>query len=225
MIRVDNLSKTYRLGTVSVEALRGISFHIATGEFVAVIGRSGSGKSTLLHLLGCLDVPTGGTYYLDGSEVSGLRPDELAGIRNRKIGFVFQSYNLLPRLTAVENVELPLLYRGVKPAARYARACECLERVGLGDRLHHLPSQLSGGEQQRVAAARALAGDPAVILADEPTGNLDSRSGGEILDLFAELHAAGRTLLVVTHDMAVARRAGRLLRLQDGSLVGDERVA
>lgn len=225
MIRVENLSKTYRLGMVSVEALRGVSFHIAPGEFVAVVGPSGSGKSTLLHLLGCLDVPTGGTYYLDGSEVSGLRPDDLARIRNRKIGFVFQSYNLLPRLTAVDNVELPLLYRGVRPAARHARACECLERVGLGNRLHHLPSQLSGGEQQRVAIARALAGDPAVILADEPTGNLDSRSGGEIMDIFTDLHAAGRTLLVVTHDMAVARRAGRLISLQDGSLVGDERVA
>ncbi|HHY94823.1 MAG TPA: ABC transporter ATP-binding protein [Firmicutes bacterium] len=224
MIQVENLSKTYRMGSVNVEALREVTFSIAAGEFVAIVGPSGSGKSTLMHLLGCLDVPTAGSYRLDGFEVSRLTGNELACMRNRKIGFVFQGFNLLPRLTAVQNVELPLIYRGINPGARYGRARECLERVGLGDRLHHLPSQLSGGEQQRVAIARALAGEPAVILADEPTGNLDTGSGLEVLKVFDELHAAGGTIVLVTHDMTVAARAGRLLRLRDGMLVGDERV-
>lgn len=224
MIRVENLAKTYRMGSIEVEALKGVTSEIARGEFVAVVGPSGSGKSTLMHLLGCLDTPTRGSYYLDGFLVSGLDSDDLARMRNRVIGFVFQGFNLLPRLTALENVELPLVYQGVGVTARRLKARECLEEVGLSGRAHHLPSQLSGGEQQRVAIARALAGDASLILADEPTGNLDSRSGQEILDLFCRLHRAGRTIVVVTHDMEVAARAQRLLRLQDGLLVGDERV-
>ncbi|HHY39397.1 MAG TPA: ABC transporter ATP-binding protein [Clostridia bacterium] len=212
------------MGSIEVEALRGVTLEIARGEFVAVVGPSGSGKSTLMHLLGCLDTPTRGSYYLDGSLVSGLNSDDLARIRSRTIGFVFQGFNLLPRLTALENVELPLVYQGVNPTARRLKARECLEEVGLSDRANHLPSQLSGGQQQRVAIARALAGDASLILADEPTGNLDRRSGREILDLFSRLHRAGRTIVVVTHDMEVAARAHRLLRLQDGLLVGDERV-
>lgn len=223
MIRVENLRKVYRMGSVDVEALRGVSFEISAGEFVAIVGPSGSGKSTLLHLLGCLDVPTSGRYFLDGREVSSLNDDELARLRNRKIGFVFQAFHLLPRLTALENVQLPLVYRGVKGPERRRLAEEALSAVGLAHRADHRPNELSGGEQQRVAIARALVGDPAVILADEPTGNLDSRMGAEILDIFEQLNRGGRTVVMVTHDPVAASRAKRVLRLRDGLLEDGER--
>ncbi|MBE3520189.1 MAG: ABC transporter ATP-binding protein [Firmicutes bacterium] len=224
MIKVEDLRKTYRAGLVEVHALRGVSFEIDRGEYVAVVGPSGSGKSTLMHLLGCLDVPTAGRYIFDGVEVSALREDELAKVRNRKIGFVFQSFHLLPRLTALENVELPLVYRGVDTATRRERARRALEMVGLGARVQHYPNELSGGEQQRVAIARAMVGEPVLLLADEPTGNLDSRTGAEVLDLFQRINDAGCTVIMVTHDLNAASRAKRILRIRDGLLEGDERV-
>lgn len=224
MIKVEDLRKTYRAGLVEVPALRGVSFEVERGEFVAVVGPSGSGKSTLMHLLGCLDVPTAGRYIFDGVEVSTLGEDELARVRNRKIGFVFQGFHLLPRLTALENVELPLVYRGVDAATRRERAVRALEMVGLGARVQHYPNELSGGEQQRVAIARAMVGDPILLLADEPTGNLDSRTGAEVLDLFQRINETGCTVIMVTHDMTAASRARRLLKIRDGLLEGDERV-
>jgi putative ABC transport system ATP-binding protein len=214
VIEVEGLTKVFQMGSAEVHALRGVAFQIAGGEFVALMGSSGSGKSTLLHLLGCLDSPTVGTYRLNGRDVSALSPDERAAVRNRSIGFVFQSFCLLPRLDASENVALPLLYGRERNAA--ARAAAALARVGLADRMHHRPAELSGGEQQRVAIARALVGDPAIILADEPTGNLDSRTGGELMGLLTELHAEGRTILMVTHDVASARYAQRTLHMHDG---------
>lgn len=224
VIKVENLQKTYRTGTVEVPALKGVSFEIEKGEYAVIVGPSGSGKSTLMHLLGCLDVPTGGRYFLDGLEVSSLNEDELAKIRNQKIGFVFQGFHLLPRMTAVENVELPLMYRRVDAATRREKAIHALEQVGLGGRLNHFPNELSGGEQQRVAIARAMVGDPVLLLADEPTGNLDSRTGAEVLDLFQTINDAGCTVVMVTHDMTCASRAKRLLRIRDGILEADERV-
>ncbi|QUL97891.1 MAG: ABC transporter ATP-binding protein [Candidatus Fermentithermobacillus carboniphilus] len=224
MIKVEDLRKTYRAGLVEVPALRGVSFEVERGEYVAIVGPSGSGKSTLMHLLGCLDVPSGGRYMLDGVEVSTLGEDELARVRNRKIGFVFQGFHLLPRLTALENVELPLVYRGVDANTRREKAVRALEMVGLGARVQHYPNELSGGEQQRVAIARAMVGEPILLLADEPTGNLDSRTGAEVLDLFQRINDAGCTVVMVTHDMTAASRAKRLLKIRDGVLEGDERV-
>ena len=221
MISFDNVSKIYDMGAVKVKALDCVSLEIGGGEFVSVLGPSGSGKSTLMHLIGCLDTPTDGAYRLDDQPVEGLKRNDLAAIRNRRIGFVFQNFNLLAYATALENVELPMIYKKISGRERRRKATELLELVGLGDRAGHRPSELSGGERQRVAIARALANDPDIILADEPTGNLDSQSGKEIVELFRKLHGAGKTLIVVTHDRNVAAQTRRVLNLLDGKLVGD----
>jgi len=225
MIVLRDVTKVYRMGTVEVHALRGVSLEIGDGEFVAIMGPSGSGKSTLMNILGCLDVPTSGSYLLDGVEVAGLTDDELAVIRNRKIGFVFQSFNLLPRLSAVEQVGVPLAYARVPTRERRRRAIAALEAVGLGDRLHHKPTELSGGQQQRVAIARALVTQPSIILADEPTGNLDSRTSAEIMAIFERLHADGITLVYITHEAEIAAHAQRVITMRDGQVVADERRA
>jgi putative ABC transport system ATP-binding protein len=222
VIALEGVRKTYTNGTLSVEALRGIDLSISSGDYVAIMGPSGSGKSTLMHILGCLDVPTDGRYMLADEDVSRLTEDQLADIRNRRIGFVFQQFNLLPSLNAWRNVELPLCYAGVSRPERKARAMAALERVGLSDRVEHRPAELSGGQQQRVAVARALVTDPALILADEPTGNLDSVSTDDVLGLLDELHEAGRTIVLITHEGDVARRAGRIVRIRDGSLVPED---
>jgi putative ABC transport system ATP-binding protein len=218
LIEVQNLTKTYPMGTDEVLALRGVSFVVERGEFVALMGPSGSGKSTLMHLLGCLDRPTAGTYWLEGKAVSGLTRQEQAAVRNQQIGFVFQTFNLLPRLSALENVAMPLTYRGRVKQAR-EQAAEALARVGLADRLGHRPAELSGGQRQRVAMARALVTNPALILADEPTGNLDSKTGADIMTLLTALNREERTIILVTHDPAVARHARRVLQMQDGEFV------
>ena len=225
IIAVDGLTKDYHLGSHTVHALLGVSVTIEPGEFVAVMGPSGSGKSTFMNLLGCLDTPTAGRYVVDGEDVAGLSPDALARIRNAKIGFVFQQFNLLPRTSALENVELPLLYAGVSARERRARARARLAAVALADRESHQPSQLSGGQQQRVAIARALVNNPAVILADEPTGNLDSRTSVEVLTLLQRLNREGLTIVLVTHEADIAAYAGRILSFKDGRLRADERVA
>jgi putative ABC transport system ATP-binding protein len=219
IIEMTDVRKTYAMGSLEVEALRGVSLRIEQGEYVAVVGPSGSGKSTLMHIIGCLDLPTAGDYVLAGGYVTELSEAHLAEIRNRRIGFVFQQFNLLPSMTACRNVELPLAYAGVSPAERRARAEEALTKVGLADRLKHKPGELSGGQQQRVAVARALVTDPALILADEPTGNLDSTASADVLALFDELHAMGRTIVLITHEAEVARRAGRSVLIRDGRLV------
>ncbi len=221
VIDLADVRKTYRSGTLEVEALRGVSLSVQVGEYVAIMGPSGSGKSTLMHILGCLDVPTSGSYRLAGEDVARLGEDDLAVIRNRRIGFVFQQYNLLPSLTAARNVELPLVYAGVERAERRRRALVALERVGLADRVEHRPNELSGGQQQRVAVARALVTEPEVILADEPTGNLDSTTTTDVLSLFDELHAAGRTLVLITHEPEVAEAARRVIRIRDGLVAED----
>ena len=221
MIHIENVSKSYDMGRVQVEALRGIDLHIKRGEYAAILGPSGSGKSTLMHILGCLDTPTTGHYRLDGSPVEKLKRNELAQVRSEKIGFVFQSFNLLAHATAEGNVELPLIYNGTRRRQRRQRAAELLERVGLGHRREHKPSELSGGQRQRVALARALAADPDIILADEPTGNLDTASGEEVVALFEELVAEGRTVIIVTHDVEIAQRARRIIRLRDGLIEED----
>jgi putative ABC transport system ATP-binding protein len=224
LIEIDDLTKVYGKGEIAVHALRGVDAAVEEGEFVAVMGPSGSGKSTLMNILGCLDRPTRGTYVLDGEDVSRLSKDRLAGVRNKKIGFVFQSYNLMPRLTAVKNVLVPLLYNGRSKrsdAERYERAVGVLESVGLGDRIHHRPNELSGGQQQRVAIARALVNEPAIILADEPTGNLDTRSGEEIMALLDGLHDRGATIVMVTHELHIAEHAERVIYLLDGQIVSD----
>jgi len=219
MIELKNVHKVYPMGEVSVPALRGINLTIHPGEFVAIMGPSGSGKSTLMHLLGCLDLPSDGVVQLDGKDITKLDEDTLAQIRGKKVGFVFQTFNLIPTLTAQENVELPLFFQGVPREKRRARAAELLRKVGLDGRLHHRPAQLSGGERQRVAIARALANDPEIILADEPTGNLDSESGKAILELLAQLHREGKTIILVTHNPEAAAYAQRIVRIRDGRLV------
>ena len=225
IIRTEGLVKDYVLGPHVVHALRGVSVDVEPGEFVAVMGPSGSGKSTFMNLLGCLDTPSGGRYWLDGRDVAGLNRDELARMRNAKIGFVFQQFNLLPRTTAVENVELPLLYGGLPVRDRRRRARDRLAAVGLADREHHHPSQLSGGQQQRVAIARSLVNDPAMILADEPTGNLDTRTSVEILALLQRLNREGLTIVLVTHEPDIAAYAGRVMVFRDGRLLSDDRRA
>lgn len=218
VIEGEQLTKVYKMGHIEVHALRGLSMRIQKGEVVAIMGPSGSGKSTLMNIIGCLDHPTSGEYLLDGERVSNLRDDQLAEIRNRKVGFVFQSFNLLPRATALANVELPLRYAGVG-RGRKERARQALEVVGLGDRIHHRPNELSGGQQQRVAIARALVNQPAIILADEPTGNLDTQSGEEILQFLLHLNEeSGTTLIIVTHDPEIARRSERIIRMRDGKV-------
>jgi putative ABC transport system ATP-binding protein len=216
VIQVNDLKKIYHIGNIEVKALAGVTFNIFKGEVVSIMGPSGSGKSTLMNLLGCLDRPTSGSYILDGEEVASLDDDELATIRNRKVGFVFQSFNLLPRQTALANVELPMRYAGVT-TERVARAKASLESVGLGDRVYHKPTELSGGQQQRVAVARALVNNPAILMADEPTGNLDSKAGKEIMELLLNLNRTkGATLIIVTHDPAIAAQTQRVIRLRDG---------
>jgi putative ABC transport system ATP-binding protein len=223
LIRTDAITKVYRTGSVEVNALCGVSLEIRQGEYVALMGPSGSGKSTLMHLLGCLDTPTGGSYWLGGRDITTLDDIELARLRNREIGFVFQSFNLLPRLSAGANVQLPMLYAGMRPRERSKRARELLELVGLGDRVGHRSNELSGGEMQRVALARALSNSPSIILADEPTGNLDTRTSEEIMGLFDRLADEGNTIIVVTHDPEVSSHVRRVIRLRDGRIEGDGR--
>lgn len=225
MIQLESVSKVYSMGSVEVNALRRIDLKIEPGEFIAIMGPSGSGKSTLMNILGCLDQPSGGSYLLDGISVAEMNDDQLADVRNRKIGFVFQNYNLLARTSAIDNVEIPMVYAGVPLTARHARATDALKSVGLAERLHHKPNQLSGGEQQRVAIARSLVNDPSIILADEPTGNLDTRTGREIISIFQHLNRdRGMTIIFVTHDPEVAMCTRRIVRLRDGLIVGEELV-
>lgn len=221
LISIEHLNKTYIMGTEKVEALKDVSINIEKGEYVALMGPSGSGKSTLMNLLGCLDSPSRGQYWLNGKEVSTMEDSELAEVRNKDIGFVFQTFNLLPRLSALENVALPLVYAGVSKEDRLAKARKVLEAVGLGDRVSHKPNELSGGQRQRVAVARALVNDPAIILADEPTGNLDTKTSYEIMSLFEEIHQAGNTVILVTHEQDIALHAHRIIRLRDGLVESD----
>ncbi len=225
LIETHNLWKTYVMGSETVNALKNVTIEIEKGEYVAIMGPSGSGKSTLMNLIGCLDTPTQGKYFLNGKNVSHMNDDELASIRNREIGFVFQTFNLLPRATALHNVELPLIYNGSSATEREEGARMALEKVELADRMTHKPSELSGGQRQRVAIARALVNNPSLLLADEPTGNLDSKTSLDIMKLIAALHDQGNTIIVVTHEMDIARQAGRVLSILDGEIVRDERVA
>ncbi len=222
MIRIEDLYKIYQMGDTEVRALDGVSLNIKAHEFVAIIGPSGSGKSTLMNMIGCLDTPTSGRYYLNGQDVSDLTDDEQATIRNRTIGFIFQQYNLLPKLNARENVELPLIYRGIGADERHEMAMYALERVGMAERSEHMPKELSGGQQQRVSIARALAGKPPLILADEPTGALDSKTGAELMTMLKELHGEGNTIVLITHDSNIARQAKRVIRIQDGKITSDK---
>jgi putative ABC transport system ATP-binding protein len=224
VIKVEQLVKVYDMGATQVQALRGVDIEIRKGEYVAIMGPSGSGKSTLMNLLGCLDTPTSGKYWLAGRLVSELNDDELAHIRNKEIGFVFQTFNLLGRATALHNVELPLIYNGTPPEERVNRAKQALQMVDLGDRMHHRPNELSGGQRQRVAVARALVNNPAMLLADEPTGNLDSQTGEEIMALFARLHQEGHTIILVTHEPDIASHAERVIRVRDGHIESDEKI-
>ena len=222
LIDVKELSKVYQLGDIEVPALNGIDLQISPNEYVAIMGPSGSGKSTLMNIIGCLDVPTEGAYVLNGTDVSTMIDDELAEIRNRQIGFVFQTFNLLPRADALHNVELPLIYSGITRVERRRMAEEALAKVGLGDRVHHKPNELSGGQRQRVAIARALINNPAIILADEPTGNLDSTTGEEIMEIFEQLHEAGNTIILITHEEYIANHSHRVIRLLDGKILSDD---
>jgi putative ABC transport system ATP-binding protein len=222
VIQVDNMTKVYKSGENEVVALKDVNLHIKKGEFVAIMGPSGSGKSTLMNILGCLDKPTSGEYYLEGKAISQLDSRQLAHIRNKKIGFVFQNFNLLPRMNALRNVEIPMIYAGVSSGDRRARAMEALKSVGLEDRWHHKPNELSGGQRQRVAIARALVNSPRIILADEPTGNLDSKSGAEIMEIFTELHRNGATIVLVTHENEIAKYAQRIVFFRDGRKVDEK---
>lgn len=224
-LSINDVTKTYQMGTEKVHALRGVSLEIGDNEYVAIMGPSGSGKSTLMNMIGCLDVPTSGSYSLVGQRVSDLGEDELADIRNRKIGFVFQTFNLVPRSNVFHNVELPLIYGGVGKAERKKRTEEAIQKVGLADRMHHKPNELSGGQRQRVAIARALVFNPSIILADEPTGNLDSKTGTEIMAMLDELHASGHTIILVTHEDEISRHAERVIHLRDGLIESDVRNA
>jgi len=222
VIGMSGIRKVYDTGKIRVEALKGVDLQVGVGEFVAIVGPSGSGKSTLMNLIGCLDTPSDGTYLLRGKEVAGLDKNALAKIRNERVGFVFQNFNLLPQITSFENVEMPLMFGGVPRKERKDRVRDLLEKVGLGDRMDHRPTELSGGQMQRVAVARALAMNPDILLADEPTGNLDTSSGGDVMSLMEQLWKQGRTLIVITHDAALARRAGRVVEIRDGVIVRDE---
>lgn len=224
LIDIKGVKKIYDLGAEKIHALDGVSLKIERGEYIAIMGPSGSGKSTIMNILGCLDTPTSGSYYFEDEEVSEMDDNQLAGIRNEKIGFVFQTFNLLPRISSLQNVELPLIYGGVSLESRRERAELVLERVGLGDRMNHKPNELSGGQRQRVAVARALANEPSIILADEPTGNLDSKTGEEIMVLFNQIHEAGNTIILVTHEEYIAENAHRIIRLHDGLIASDEVV-
>jgi putative ABC transport system ATP-binding protein len=221
VIELAGISKVYELGGVAYPALSDVSLSIGRNEFLALTGASGSGKSTMMNILGCLDTPSSGRYTLDGEEVAGLDEEQLASVRNRKVGFVFQNFYLMPRMTAIDNVAQPLIYRGISPSRRRAHAERALQRVGLGDRMRHRPNEMSGGQRQRVAVARALVGHPELLLADEPTGNLDSRTAREILDLFGQLHAEGQTVVIVTHDPGIAASCRRQVRLHDGRIAED----
>jgi putative ABC transport system ATP-binding protein len=224
VIKTEQLVKTYEMAAEEVHALRGVDLIIQRGEYAAIMGPSGSGKSTLMNIVGCLDTPTSGRYWLAGRLVSDLDDDQLAAIRNKQIGFVFQTFNLLPRATALHNVELPLIYSGIPPGERLAKARRALEVVGLGDRTQHKPNELSGGQRQRVAIARALVNSPSIVLADEPTGNLDTQTGAEIMALFSELHRDGNTIILITHEHDVARQANRIIHIRDGRVESDEVV-
>ncbi len=221
MIRLEGITKIYKMGDSEVHALDGVDLHIGRHEFVAVIGPSGSGKSTLMNMIGCLDVPTSGKYFIDGIETSRMSDNQLADLRNKKLGFIFQQYNLLPKLSAIENVELPLIYRGMGITERRKLAEEALKKVGLADKMHHKPTELSGGQQQRVSVARALSSKPSLILADEPTGALDSKSGVEIMQMLHDLHKEGNTIVIITHDLGIAKQAERIVSIHDGKITSD----
>lgn len=224
IIKIENLNKTYDTGAIQVHALRGINLTIHEGEYVAIMGQSGSGKSTLMNILGCMDRQFSGTYELDGISISNQSEDQLSAIRNQKIGFVFQAFQLIPRTSALKNVEIPMIYAGVKADVRKEKAAALLEKVGLGQRIHHMPNELSGGQKQRVAIARALANDPAIILADEPTGNLDTKASYETMEFFTNLNKEGATVVVVTHEEEIAAYTDRIIRFQDGQIISDEKV-